>query len=86
MSRYKIRIVPKVQKQIDNLPESIKSKIIGVITDILANTPYRDKPLKANLKGRYSYRVSDYRIIYTIFKHKLIIHIVQVMHRREAYR
>ncbi len=86
MSKYRIRIVPNVQKQIDSLPDSIKTKIISVIIEILGNTPYDGKPLKGGYKGRYSYRVSDYRIIYSIFKHELIIHIIKVMHHREAYR
>ena len=86
MSKYKIRIVPKVQKQIDSLPVNLRTKIISVIIEILGNTPYQGKPLKGDYKGRYSYRVSDYRIIYSIFKKELLIHIVKVMHRREAYR
>ena len=86
MSKYKIRIVPKVQKQIDSLPNKIKTKIVSVIIEVLGNAPYQGKPLKGNYKGRYSYRVADYRIIYSIFKHELIIHIIKVMHHREAYR
>jgi len=86
MSRYKIEIAPRARKQVDGLPEKIKSKIIKVIIDVLANNPYIGKPLKAEFKGRYSYRVADYRIIYSILKRELIIHIIKVMHRREAYR
>jgi len=86
VSKYKIIIAPGAEKQIDNLPTNIRSKIDRVIVDILANNPYLGKPLKGNLKGRYSYRVADYRIIYSIFKHELIIQIIKVMHRREAYR
>ena len=86
MNRYKIRLFPGARKQIDSLPEKIKSKIIRVVIDVLANDPYLGKPLKGDLKGRYSYRVADYRIIYSILKYELIIHIIKVMHRREAYR
>ncbi len=86
MSRYKIHIVPKVQKQIDSLPEKVKSRIIYVIMEILGTNPYLGKPLKAELRGLYSYRVADYRIIYSILKLELIIQIIKVMHRREVYR
>ncbi|MFC1621290.1 type II toxin-antitoxin system RelE/ParE family toxin [Candidatus Omnitrophota bacterium] len=86
MSKYKINIPARPKKQIENLPEKLRSKIIKVILEVLANNPYIGKPLKADLKSRYSYRVADYRIIYSILKHKLIIHIIKVMHRREAYR
>lgn len=86
MSKYNINISPGVRKQIDGLPINIKSKIDSVIVDILANNPYLGKPLKGDLRGRYSYRVTDYRIIYSILKQELVVWIIKVMHRREAYR
>lgn len=86
MSKYSINISPGAKKHIDSLPINIKSKIDRVIVDILANSPYLGKPLKGDLKGRYSYRVADYRIIYSILKRELIVWIIKVMHRREVYR
>lgn len=86
MSKYKIIIAPRAKKQIDSLPSNIKSKIARVLVDILAVNPYLGKPLKAELKGMYSYRVADYRIIYSILKQELIIQVIKVMYRREAYR
>ena len=86
MSKYSINIAPGAKKQIDSLPIKIKSKIDRVIVDILANSPYLGKPLKGDLKGRYLYRVADYRVIYSILKQELIVWIIKVMHRREAYR
>jgi len=85
VSKYKIIIAPGAEKQINNLPVNVKSKVDRVIIDILGNNPYLGKPLKGNLKGRYSYRVADYRIIYSVLKHELIIQIIKVMHRREVY-
>jgi len=86
VSRYTVRIDSRVKKHIEDLPVNIKSRIVRVVVEILANNPYLGKPLKGKLKGRYSYRVADYRIIYSILKRELIIWIVKVMHRREAYR
>ena len=86
MSKYAIVIAPRAKKQIDSLPEIIKSKIARVLIDILADNPYIGKPLKAELRGLYSYRVADYRIIYSILKQELIIQIIKVMHRKEVYR
>ena len=86
MSYYKITIAPTAKKQIDSLPENIKSRIGNVLIVILAADPFKGKALKAQLKGLYSYRVGDYRIIYGIVKHELIIQVIKVMHRREVYR
>lgn len=85
MSRYVIIISPRAKKEIDKLPPNIKSYIANAL-DILAENPFIGKVLKAELKGLYSYRVGDYRIIYAIIKHRLIIQVVKVMHRREVYR
>ena len=86
MSRYTIIFAPKAKKQIDKLPKSVKIRIANALKDVLSEDPFMGKSLKAELKGLYSYRVGDYRIIYNIEKHKLIIQVIKVMHRREAYR
>ena len=86
MKRYTIIIAPKAKKQIDGLPPNIKSKIANVLVNILAQNPFVGKALKAELKGLYSYRAGEYRIIYSILKHELVIQVIKVMHRREVYR
>ncbi|MDE0194989.1 MAG: type II toxin-antitoxin system RelE/ParE family toxin, partial [bacterium] len=34
----------------------------------------------------YRVRVGDYRILYEVIDDRLVIHVVRVAHRREAYR
>lgn len=86
MKRYNIVVVPRAKKQIDALPKNIKEKMSDVLLSVLAEDPFAGKALRAELKGLYSYRVGDYRIIYSVIREKLIIQIVKVMHRREVYR
>ena len=86
MTAYAIIIAPIAKKQIDGLPPGIKSRIGVVLSTVIARNPFIGKALKADLKGLYSYRLGDYRIIYSIVRHKLIVQIVKVMHRREVYR
>lgn len=86
MSVYKIVIAPRAKKQIDSLPQDIKSRIGDVLINVIAKNPFIGKALKAELKGLYSYRLGDYRIIYSILKRELIIQLIKVMHRREVYR
>ena len=84
MRRYAIVFAPRAKKQIDRLPSKIKIRIANAL-DILAYNPYLGKALKGDLKGLYSYRIGDYRIIYDILRNKLIIEIIKVMHRRDVY-
>ena len=82
---YTVLIAPRVKKQIDKLPLKIKEKIANAIQELSTNS-FLGKALKADLKGLYSYRVGNYRVIYNILRHRLIIQIIKVMHRKDAYR
>lgn len=86
MREYGIIIAPRAKKQIDKLPENIKLRIGNVLLDILSKNPYVGKALKGELAGLYSYKVGDYRIIYSVVKNELIVQVIKVMHRREVYR
>ena len=63
----------------------MKEKIANALEELTTN-PYLGKSLKAQLEGLYSYRTGSYRIIYDILQHQLIVRVIKVMHRREAYR
>lgn len=44
------------------------------------------KPLEENLKGKWRYRVGDYRIICRIEDEEIIILVLQIGHRRDIYK
>jgi mRNA interferase RelE/StbE len=53
----------------------------------LATNPLPEGVIK--LKGSqitYRIRVGDYRVIYTVMADRLVVEIVRVRHRRDAYR
>jgi len=83
--RYTILIATRAKKQIETLPEKIREKIANAIED-LSSDAAMGKALKAQLKGLFSYRVGNYRIIYQVIRKKLVIHIISVRHRKDAYR
>jgi len=83
--RYAVIIAPHARKQIDKLQSAMKERLANAL-EVLARDPYAGKALKWDLKGLYSYRVGDFRVIYQIVKDKLIVEIIKVMHRREAYQ
>jgi mRNA interferase RelE/StbE len=85
MIRYTIIIAPRAKKEIDSLDSATKERVANAL-ESLALDPYAGKSLKADLKGLYSYRIGDYRIIYMIINKQLLIQVVKVMHRRQAYR
>lgn len=83
---YSVIISKSVQKQIVQLPASIKLKVQEKIL-ALKSEPRPSGVLK--LKGydqQYRLRIGDYRIRYEIFDEELKVQILQCKHRREVYR
>ena len=82
--KYKVRIVHTAEREMDNLPAVIHTRISRRILS-LEDDP-RPKGVK-KLSGREEYRlrVGDYRILYTVDDKDTIVIICAVSHRREAY-
>lgn len=54
--------------------------------DGLESDPFLGKALKGKLKGLYSLRVGNYRVVYEVRSHQLLIRIIDLGYRREVYR
>jgi len=69
------------------LPESIAAAVFEFIVGPLAGNPRRlGNPLREPLAPLYSARRGEYRVIYRIEDLRLVIEIVTIEHRRDAYR
>ncbi|MCL1466288.1 type II toxin-antitoxin system RelE family toxin [Argonema galeatum] len=83
---YAVLIPKPVQKQLDDLPEDVRSRIIEKILS-LAEQP---RPLGVKkLKGfekEYRVRVGEYRIRYEIDDETSIVVVLHCKHRRDIYR
>lgn len=82
---FKVIIPPGVKKQIARFHPALKQKIRAALDD-LALDPYQGKALKEDLAGLYSYRVIRYRIIYSIHRNLLEVHVIAIGHRRRIYQ
>ena len=85
MTAYKILFTPHAQKDINHLPLPIKERVEQVLHKISIN-PYLGKTLQGEWKGAYSYRLSDYRIIYKINKSSILVIVLKIGHRKDIYR
>lgn len=63
----------------------LKERIASAL-EYIAKDPFVGKPLQAEFKGCYSFRIGDYRIVYDFSKQEKTVGIIRVEHRREAYR
>jgi len=85
---YKIVFTKLAEKEYVYLYKTNKSvfKRIRAALNSLAEDPTQGKPLKLVLKGKWSYRVGMYRIIYSIENNVFTVYILNIGHRREVYR
>lgn len=82
---YQISFTKTSQKQLKNLPKPVQKVAIDKIAKLAENPRPSDyKKLKA--RDGYRVRIGNYRILYTINDKLLIILIVDIDHRKQAYR
>lgn len=69
-----------------DLPEKIATAAFEFIMGALRENPHRlGKPLREPLAPLYSARRGEYRILYRIIDVHLVIDVVSITHRRDAY-
>ena len=82
---YLVKLKPKVEKELNNLPRKDYYKIIAALAR-LEKDPFVGKKLEGEYRGNYSIRIWPYRVIYQIYKKELIILIIRIGHRQGAYK
>jgi mRNA-degrading endonuclease RelE of RelBE toxin-antitoxin system len=86
--RYELIIAPTARRQLaEHLPEAVAFAAHEFIVGPLLTRPYRvGKQLRPPLDDRYAARRGTYRVIYRIDDHLDTVTVVDVAHRRDAYR
>lgn len=79
-------IIPKsAEKQLNNIPQKERKKIIEAIKLLVDNPrPNGVKKLKG-YEQTYRIRIGDYRVIYQIKDQEMLILILDSIHRKDAY-
>ena len=88
MKKYHVEYSKDAQRDIKKLDKPMRNRIKSYILNNLEgceNPRLRGKPLVGNLRGNWSYRVGNYRIIAKIEDDKILINIVEVGHRGDIY-
>ena len=87
-ARYTLIITPTARRQLgQHLPEAIAFAAHEFIVGALLDNPQRvGKRLQAPLDDRHSARRGTYRVIYRIDDAERIVTVIDIAHRRDAYR
>jgi len=83
---YRIEVTRAARRDLAKLPKELLRRVDAHIL-ALAENPYPAGTTQ--LQGAEKFfriRVGDYRILYTVEHHRLVILIIRVGHRRDIYR
>jgi len=84
---YKIEFRPAALRDLKSLPRDVLSRISRKISALADNPrPLGVEKLSGSEEDFYRIRIGDYRVLYTIKDQVMLIIIIKVKHRREAYR
>ncbi len=82
---FSIRIKGSAARELRRVAKPDRTRLVSAI-DRLAETPHLGAALKGDLRGLRRLRVGDYRIVYEVRDDELIVLVVRVAHRRDAYQ
>ncbi|MEW5691720.1 MAG: type II toxin-antitoxin system RelE/ParE family toxin [Candidatus Hydrogenedentota bacterium] len=82
---YKINYKKSVTKDLDKIDKRQCRRLLNKIEKELSLYPRKGKELVGDFKGLFSYRIGDYRIIYSIISNNEIL-ILRVAHGKEVYK
>lgn len=84
---YEIQITPEGLRHLNNLPEKVRDAALAALRGPIRESPRQlGKALVGELKGLYSARRGDYRIIYGIDDSTQTVIVHRIQHRGSAYR
>ena len=90
MAKYKIAETETFEKKINSIKyKSLYQKITDYVYPILRENPYfgpNIKKLKGNYKELYRYRIDDFRLFYKVSEETVIIFILDIESRKDAYK
>lgn len=82
---YKVAFEKSAEKEFLKLERQAQELIASKIVDLKNGNFSNDKALKGKHQGKYRKRAGNYRIVYFKENDVLLITIIRVAHRKEAY-
>jgi mRNA interferase RelE/StbE len=83
---WTIRYTSAADRAIDALDPPVRARVLAAIGDLAAHPRKAANVKTMRGSSRYRLRVGDWRVIYTLHDDVLVVLVVRVAHRREAYR
>ena len=85
MTRYVVEIKPSARRELENLSDSLITRLVPKIEALAANPrPSGCRKLRG-YKDFWRVRVGDYRVVYIIDDDRKVVSVTRIAHRRDVY-
>jgi mRNA interferase RelE/StbE len=82
---YRVLYHRSIKKDLKKLDKKIVDLFFSIAKEEILKDPYAGIKLKGRYRDLWKYRIGDFRIIYSIKKKEVIIHILRIRHRSNVY-
>jgi mRNA-degrading endonuclease RelE of RelBE toxin-antitoxin system len=84
---YRLRLTSAARRALsETLPEQVAAAVWEFVSGPLLADPWRvGKPLRWELEGLHAARRGQYRVIYRIVDDEVVVEVISISHRRDAY-
>jgi len=84
---FQVTLRPAAAKFFRQLRDhKLETRLLEALQELRQNPTHIKTRKLSGYENRYRVRVGDYRIIYQIHNHELIVLVLAIGHRREIYR
>ncbi|MGQ0775663.1 MAG: type II toxin-antitoxin system RelE family toxin [Pseudonocardiales bacterium] len=85
---YRVRVARTAARQLtEHLPEAVAAACVEFLYGPLAQNPHRvGAALRKPFEGHLRARRGEYRVRYTVDDGTQTVHVLDISHRRDAYR
>ena len=81
---YKLQFKASVKRDLKKVDKQLVAKILDEIEKKIVPDPDIGKKLSGEFEGLLSYRIGNYRIIYTIIRDSVLV--LRIGHRKDVHR
>ena len=82
---FEVAFTKEAEKEFLQLDKVVQKKVASKVLDLKEGVFTNDKQLKGKHKGKFRKRAGSYRIIYLKENNVLLISVIRIAHRKEAY-
>jgi mRNA-degrading endonuclease RelE of RelBE toxin-antitoxin system len=85
---YRVRVTRTAARRLaEGLPEAVAAACVEFLYGPLAENPQRvGAPLRKPFEGQWRARRGQYRVRYSIDEARSVVYVLDISHRRDAYR